>query len=415
MKKKILSLILLLAVVLSFALPTFATSAYDGIRVSDEADVMESEDFQTVFDTLCALSSQYGVELLIRTEKADGYLPGEDAVNTFAQDYYTQVFDGKTVSSVILYVLVSDDGSETTALLVEGDAQSIFDENRQTGLLDGLMFGDGSTRFVDYASECASILSTTTPSADASFPTATLTDIVEDAFDMYRITDNAGFMTSSDFATVYTKLCDASRKYGVELFIYTEKSNVEETDENINRYARNLYNEIFDNEAGKDCVILYVIDDTAELDLSCVYSNGEAKAAVNFDAQERLRETLRDGGKSDRFVLYADECIRLLDLYESTGKEYKEPFGWFGAIVLSLGIGFIIALIVVLAMKSKLKTVRFSNNATDYTVPDSMNVTDERELYLYSTVVATPKPKESDSSSSSSDSSDGGISSSGRV
>ena len=210
-------------------------------------------------------------------------------------------------------------------------------------------------------------------------------------------------------------ICDASRKYGVELFIYTEKSNVEETDENINRYARNLYNEIFDNEAGKDCVILYVIDDTAELDLSCVYSNGKAKAAVNFDAQERLRETLRDGGKSDRFVLYADECIRLLDLYESTGKEYKEPFGWFGAIVLSLGIGFIIALIVVLAMKGKLKTVRFSNNATDYTVPDSMNVTDERELYLYSTVVATPKPKESDSSSSSSGSSDGGISSSGRV
>ena len=234
-------------------------------------------------------------------------------------------------------------------------------------------------------------------------------------FDEIRIIDNADFLTEVDYATVYTKLCDASRKYGVELFIYTEKSNVEETDENINRYVRNLYNEIFDNEAGKDCVILYVIDDTAELDLSCIYSNGKAKAAVNFDAQERLRETLRDGGKSDRFVLYADECIRLLDLYESTGKEYKEPFGWFGAIVLSLGIGFIIALIVVLAMKSKLKTVRFSNNATDYTVPDSMNVTDERELYLYSTVVATPKPKESDSSSSSSDSSDGGISSSGRV
>ena len=222
-------------------------------------------------------------------------------------------------------------------------------------------------------------------------------------FDEIRIMDNADFLTEADYATVYTKLCDASRKYGVELFIYTEKSNVEETDENINRYVRNLYNEIFDNEAGKDCVILYVIDDTAELDLSCIYS------------QERLRETLRDGGKSDRFVLYADECIRLLDLYESTGKEYKEPFGWFGAIALSLGIGFIIALIVVLVMKGKLKTVRFSNNATDYTVPDSMNVTDERELYLYSTVVATPKPKESDSSSSSSGSSDGGISSSGRV
>ena len=68
-------------------------------------------------------------------------------------------------------------------------------------------------------------------------------------FDEIRIIDNADFLTEADYATVYTKLCDASRKYGVELFIYTEKSNVEETDENINRYVRNLYNEIFDNEA----------------------------------------------------------------------------------------------------------------------------------------------------------------------
>ena len=54
-------------------------------------------------------------------------------------------------------------------------------------------------------------------------------------FDEIRIIDNADFLTEADYATVYTKLCDASRKYGVELFIYTEKSNVEETDENINR------------------------------------------------------------------------------------------------------------------------------------------------------------------------------------
>ena len=48
-------------------------------------------------------------------------------------------------------------------------------------------------------------------------------------FDEIRIIDNADFLTEADYATVYTKLCDASRKYGVELFIYTEKSNVEET------------------------------------------------------------------------------------------------------------------------------------------------------------------------------------------
>ena len=103
----------------------------------------------------------------------------------------------------------------------------------------------------------------------------------------------------------------------------------------------------------------------------------------------------------------AVETCRLLADYAATGKEYKAPFEWGKAILISLVIGFVIAIIVVLVMKGKLKSVRMKDNATDYTVPGSMNITDGHELYLYSTVVATPKPR-NDSSSGSGGSSHGG-------
>lgn len=229
-------------------------------------------------------------------------------------------------------------------------------------------------------------------------------------FDEIRIIDNADFLTEADYVSVYTKLCDASRKYGVELFIYTEKVGYEVSVDDVERFADKYYKELFGGVTGKESVILYVVDDTMESDCAYIYTSGsKCRAAISDSAVQHIIENaLRDGGKSDRFVLYADECVRLFDLYQTTGKEYKEPFGWFGAIVISLGIGFVIALVVVLVMKGKLKTVRFRNDATDYTVPDSMNVTDERELYLYSTVVATPKPKNNDSDSSSGSSSSHG-------
>lgn len=71
-------------------------------------------------------------------------------------------------------------------------------------------------------------------------------------------------------------------------------------------------------------------------------------------------------------------------------------------IPVSVIIGFIIALIAVGVMKSKLKTVRFKTTANSYLKKGSLNITDSSDLFLYRTVNRTAKPKDNEGSGGSS-------------
>ncbi len=73
--------------------------------------------------------------------------------------------------------------------------------------------------------------------------------------------------------------------------------------------------------------------------------------------------------------------------------DYSNPqsFNFFKNALIALVVGFIIALIVVLNMKSKLKTVRAKSGASDYVVPGSMNLTRSDERFLYRHVTRTPR------------------------
>lgn len=72
------------------------------------------------------------------------------------------------------------------------------------------------------------------------------------------------------------------------------------------------------------------------------------------------------------------------------------PFYW---IFISIGVGVILAFIIVGRMKAQLKTVRFQAAAGNYVKDGSMNVTESRDLFLYHTVTKTAKEKSSSGSS----------------
>ena len=73
-------------------------------------------------------------------------------------------------------------------------------------------------------------------------------------------------------------------------------------------------------------------------------------------------------------------------------------------LFLALGIGLVLAWVVVHVMKSQLRSVAFQENAASYVREGSMNLTNSRELFLYRDVHRTEhvEAKDSDSSGGSS-------------
>lgn len=66
---------------------------------------------------------------------------------------------------------------------------------------------------------------------------------------------------------------------------------------------------------------------------------------------------------------------------------------WY-MLPLAIGVGFALAIIIMVAVRSKLKSVTMQRGAAGYVRPGSMQLTASRDTYLYSTVSRTEKPKD---------------------
>ena len=84
----------------------------------------------------------------------------------------------------------------------------------------------------------------------------------------------------------------------------------------------------------------------------------------------------------------------------------KKTYG--KTIAISMGAGLLIGLIAVGIMAAKMKTVRSQKEASDYVRPGSFQLTDSRDIFLYSQVHRTPKPKSNSSGGSHGGGSRGG-------
>lgn len=65
-------------------------------------------------------------------------------------------------------------------------------------------------------------------------------------------------------------------------------------------------------------------------------------------------------------------------------------------ILIALAIGFLVAFIVTMVMKSKLKSVRANNAAANYTREGSFDLVESREIFLYKQTTQTRKPQNND-------------------
>lgn len=150
-----------------------------------------------------------------------------------------------------------------------------------------------------------------------------------------------------------------------------------------------------------DGLILIVVMDTRDWWISTC---GEAirvftDAGIDYIG-DRIVPYMADGDFYGAFSEFAGLCSAFMaqaendDPYDVHALP-KSSFQAGSAFMISLGIGFVIALIYTGSLKSQLKTVRAQNRAADYMKRDSLKVTESRDFFLYRNVTKIAKQSSS--------------------
>lgn len=230
-----------------------------------------------------------------------------------------------------------------------------------------------------------------------------------------RLVDGADILTDYEEEELLLKLDEVSEELQFDIVIAT-------TNGLDGEYIRDVADDYYDyngfgyGQGADGCVLLVDMDGRDWWISTCGYGiTALTDAGIQYIG-DKFEGDLSNGYYYDGFVTYVNLVEDFVN-QARTGAPYdsgnlpKDGYNWFFGIVFSLVVGFVIALISVLVMKGKLKSVRQQSAAHDYLVEGSMNVTVSRDIFLYRNVTRRAKPKESSGSSthtSSSGSSHGG-------
>lgn len=213
-----------------------------------------------------------------------------------------------------------------------------------------------------------------------------------------RLTDEADLLTSAEAAALEQKLDAISTRQSVDLVVVT----VDSTD---GKTPQDFADDWFDyNDFASDGILLLVSMEDSDWHVS---TTGYGITAVTDAGLEYMSDQfvplLSDGAYADAFNTFADLCdafitqARTGDPYDSHNLP-KEPFAFGMNLLICLGIGLVVALLVTGKMKAALTSVRQQVKADAYVTPGSLQLTNSRDLFLYSQLSKTERPRSDGSS-----------------
>ena len=223
------------------------------------------------------------------------------------------------------------------------------------------------------------------------------------ASDLPRLVDNADLLSAGEESALLAKLNDISERQRADIVVVTVDTLDGKTPMD---YADDFYDDKgYGYGADKDGVLLLVSMEDRDWWMS---TTGYGITAITDAGIEYISDAflsdLSDGDYADAFTTYAELCDEFFTQAKS-GQPYdighmpKQPFNIALNLFIALIVGFVIALIATGVMKGKLKTVRFQSAANNYVKANSMNVTESRDLYLYTHIDRRVRPKETSGSS----------------
>ena len=221
---------------------------------------------------------------------------------------------------------------------------------------------------------------------------------VNAADDMMRISDWAGLLSDDEVAELSDQLDEISERQQFDVVIVTLDS-LEGAD--VTAYADDFfdYNGYGFGE-NKDGILFLISMGEREM---CMSTTGYGITAFTDAGQnyiyDQIMTYIKDGDYATAFTTFAAQCDGFIT-QARTGEPYdidnlpEEPFSVVGALIIAVGIGFIISLIATGIMRLQLHSVYSRQAAEDYMIKDSMQVTRSNDLFLYKQVERREKPKE---------------------
>lgn len=216
-----------------------------------------------------------------------------------------------------------------------------------------------------------------------------------------RLVDFADILTQSEESRLLAVLDEISERQQLDIVIVTANTL---DGKSPMTYADDFYDENgYGFGALKDGVLLLVSMEDRDWWISTA-GNGITvftDAGITY-LSEQFLPALSEGDYEEAFTRFASLCddfitqARTGEAYDS-GTLPKAPFSVGYSLGKALLIGLFIAVIITLAMRSSMKSVHFQPAAAAYVKSGSMNVTEAKDLFLYSHVDRRVREKSSSS------------------
>lgn len=221
----------------------------------------------------------------------------------------------------------------------------------------------------------------------------------------YRMNDSAGVLTEDEDNELEDALEELSLRQSFDVTIATVESLESVDYDSMEAYADDLYDSCqFGYGSDMDGVLLVSVGDRKRHISTCGYGiTAFTDAGIQY-LGEQMTPFMADGDYAGAFRTFVQWSDTYIDAARA-GHPYdvnnlpREPLSLM-YLFLALGIGLVLAWVVVSVMKSQLRSVAFQENAASYVREGSMKLTNQRDLFLYRDVHRTERPKESSSSDS---------------
>lgn len=229
------------------------------------------------------------------------------------------------------------------------------------------------------------------------------------------LVDDADLLTDSEEISLNSELERISGEQECEVAIVTVYSLDGKT---ATEYADDFFDyNGYGYDDNDDGILLLVSMEDSDVAIS---THGFAIEAFTDAKQDYMYDEflpyLSSGDYKEAFKTFAELCDEILTQAKNNSQygaengsdsdypySYDQPEEIFSTkrILISLGVGVVIALIITGIMRGQLKSVRFQPAATSYVQQNSLNISLSKDLFLYRKVDRRAIPKNNSSGGSS--------------